>query len=291
MNENVEQGNMVKILITGADGQLGKEFCLLPKNGEYEIVGLNRNQLDITSKDQCEAAIAAINPHVIIHCAAYTAVDQAELEPELAFAVNAKGTENIAAVANQIEAKLICVSTDYVFDGQGNTPYKINDTPRPQTVYGKSKLAGEELAKAIHNRVFIVRTSWVYGLYGQNFVKTMIKIGEEKGHVKVVEDQIGSPTYTRDLAECLLELAATEKYGVYHASNSGSCSWYQFAQAIFEEAGLTVRVEPCCTADFPRPAPRPAYSVLDQSALLQIGLTGMPHWRVALKDYFKTIKQ
>ncbi|MWC27296.1 dTDP-4-dehydrorhamnose reductase [Paenibacillus sp. MMS18-CY102] len=276
-----------RVLVTGANGQLGRELALWA-TAEVEgldIRGYGRDDLDITDLEQCRAVIKAFAPHAVIHCAAYTAVDQAEADPDGAFRVNATGTRNIALAAREVGAKLAYVSTDYVFDGTSAVPYNEYDRPNPRTVYGKSKLAGEELVRTLHDRHFVVRTSWVYGAYGANFVKTMVKVGAERGAVKVVHDQIGSPTYTFDLAAMLLELVRTDAYGVYHASNAGTCSWYEFAVAIFEESGLQVSTEPCTTEEFPRPAPRPAFSVMDHSAMRTNGLTPMRHWREALRDY------
>ncbi|OXM15089.1 dTDP-4-dehydrorhamnose reductase [Paenibacillus herberti] len=280
----------MKVLVTGANGQLGRELTLWKQGSGLEIVGMSREQLDITSLEQCRAAATATKPDVIIHCAAYTAVDLAESDPDGAYQVNAAGTRNIAIAAREAGAKLIYVSTDYVFDGKGSTPYQEYDATNPLTVYGKSKLAGEQLVQSLHDRWFIVRTSWVYGQHGANFVKTMLKLGAERDSLSVVNDQYGSPTYTKDLAAFLLELAGTEAYGIYHASNSGICTWYEFAQAIFEEAGLQVQVNPCTTEEFPRPAPRPGYSVMDHGAIRVNGLNDLPEWRDALKAFMNEPK-
>ncbi|WP_274654026.1 dTDP-4-dehydrorhamnose reductase [Paenibacillus humicola] len=275
-----------KILVTGANGQLGAEIVRLKAEG-LEIRGFRREELDVTNLEQARSVIADYSPNVVIHCAAYTAVDLAESEPDEAFRVNAAGTRNIALAARESGAKLCYISTDYVFDGTGSVPYHETDTTGPRTVYGKSKLAGEQAAAAFHDRFFIVRTSWVYGRYGSNFVKTMLKMADERDQLKVVHDQIGSPTYTLDLARFLLELVQTDYYGIYHASNTGICSWYEFAKAIFELSGKTVRLEPCTTADFPRPAPRPAYSVMDHSAIRIHGLTDLRPWREGLEHFLQ----
>lgn len=283
--------NNQKILVTGANGQLGKEVALWETDGKYAIIGLGRDELDVTSLDQCRNVIDRVKPAVIIHSAAYTAVDQAETDRDGAYRVNAAGTRNIAIAARETGAKLIYVSTDYVFDGQGEEPYQEYDLPNPRTVYGKSKLAGEQLVQSLHERWFIVRTSWVYGKHGANFVKTMLKLGAEKGRLSVVSDQFGSPTYTKDLAAFLLKLAATEAYGIYHASNSGNCSWHEFAQAIFEEENMKVQVDPCSTEEFPRKAPRPKYSVMDHGAIRVNGFTDMPGWRPALNRFLQELKE
>jgi len=275
----------MKILVTGANGQLGQELIRLPERPDIEMTGFGRNELNVTDPEQCRNMIRACKPDAVIHCAAYTKVDQAESEPDVAFRVNAEGARNAALAAEQIGAKFVYISTDYVFDGKADRPYLEHDPPNPLSVYGKTKLAGEEFVKSISSRHFIVRTSWMYGKHGANFVKTMLKLAEERDRLKVVHDQIGSPTYTLDLAQFLLELVKTDYYGIYHASNSGICSWYEFAKAIFEERGLNVRVEPCTTEEFLRPAPRPAWSVLDHGAIRVHGFEPLRPWREALRNY------
>lgn len=276
----------MKMIITGANGQLGRELTEW-KTETAEVIGFGRNELDITSLPACRNLFTIHRPDVVIHCAAYTAVDKAESEPDEAFRVNAAATRNVAVAAREVGAKFCYISTDYVFDGTGTTPYNEYDRTNPQTVYGKSKLAGELAVQMLHDRFFIVRTSWVYGKYGNNFVKTMLKMAGERDQLKVVSDQVGSPTYTYDLAAFLLELVQTDYFGVYHASNSGICSWYDFAIAIFEDSAISIQVDPCATADFPRPAPRPAYSVLDHSAIRSNGFQPLRPWREALNHYLK----
>jgi dTDP-4-dehydrorhamnose reductase len=275
-----------KIIITGANGQLGRELALWTTD-TADIIGFGREELDITSLPACRNLFALHCPDVVIHCAAYTAVDKAESEPDEAFRVNAAATRNVAVAAREAGAKLCYISTDYVFDGTSTAPYNEYNQTFPQTVYGKSKLAGEQAVQTLHDRFYIVRTSWVYGKYGNNFVKTMLKMAGERDQLKVVADQIGSPTYTYDLAAFLLELVHTDYYGVYHASNSGVCSWYDFAKAIFEDSNINIVVDPCTTADFPRPAPRPAYSVMDHIAIRSNGLNVLRPWREALNHYLK----
>ncbi|MCM3747644.1 dTDP-4-dehydrorhamnose reductase [Paenibacillus pasadenensis] len=277
----------MKVLVTGANGQLGRELTLWETVEGIEIVGMGRKELDITSLEQCREAFAMVGPDVIINCAAYTSVDQAESAVEEAYQINASGARNVAIAAREIGAKLIHVSTDYVFDGKGSKPYQEYDATNPQTVYGKSKLVGEHLVQSLHDRWFIVRTSWVYGAYGVNFVSTMLKLGAERDSLSVVDDQVGSPTFTKDLAAFLLELAETEAYGIYHASSRGSCTWYDFAKAIFQEVGMSVKVNPCTTEEFPRAAARPAYSVLDHSAIRVNEFNDFPSWNDALKKFFK----
>ncbi|QJC54532.1 dTDP-4-dehydrorhamnose reductase [Paenibacillus albicereus] len=281
----------MNILVTGANGQLGKEITLWPAEGGRNIVGLGRDALDITSLEQCRKAMADFHPDVVIHCAAYTAVDQAETDRDGAYRVNAAGTRNVAVAAREAGAKLIYVSTDYVFDGRGERPYEEHDLPNPKTVYGKSKLAGEQLVQSLHDRWFIVRTSWVYGKHGANFVKTMLKLGAEKDRLSIVSDQYGSPTYTKDLAAFLLKLAQSEAYGIYHASNAGSCSWHEFAQAIFQEAGLKAQADPCTTEEFPRPAPRPKFSVMEHGAIRFNGFADLPEWREGLVRFLQELNE
>ena len=285
----------MKVLVTGANGQLGRDVVNLLKKGGNSFLACAREQLDITDQLECSNVISTYDPEVVIHCAAYTAVDAAETDVDGAYQVNAIGTRNIAVAAEQIGAKLIYISTDYVFDGTSDEPYQEYDSTSPQSIYGKSKRAGEVLVQSLSSRWFIVRTSWVYGMHGSNFVKTMLKLGQEKPKLKVVHDQKGSPTYTVDLAHFLQELMSTEKYGVYHASNSGACTWYEFTQAIFEEAQLfpgfhiQAEVDPCATDQFPRPAPRPRNSVMEHLSIRTNGLNDLRPWREGLRDFLKEI--
>ncbi|MFD0697774.1 dTDP-4-dehydrorhamnose reductase [Paenibacillus sp. GCM10027628] len=276
----------MNILVTGANGQLGQDIVRLLKE-QHDVKGLGRDQLDITNEEQCSRVLSNFKPEIIIHCAAFTAVDRAETEEDLAYRINAFGTRNIAVAAEKIGAKLCYISTDYVFDGNGSKPYREYDNTNPQSVYGKSKRAGERLVESISSRYFIVRTSWIYGLYGDNFVKTMLKLAQESETLKVVNDQIGAPTYTVDLARFLERLVQTEKFGVYHASNSGICSWFDFACAIFEELGLHIKVEPCTTEEFPRLARRPRYSAMEHLAIRANGFEDLRHWREGLKEFLK----
>ncbi|MBB6670628.1 dTDP-4-dehydrorhamnose reductase [Cohnella nanjingensis] len=282
-------GTKLTLLVTGANGQLGQEMVRMSSD-QVKIVGYSRQQMDVTNLAQCREVIAALRPDAVIHAGAYTAVDKAESEPDEAYKVNASGTRNLALAAREHGAKLCYVSTDYVFDGMGTSPYNEFDNTNPQSIYGKSKRAGEVLLQSLHDSYFIVRTSWVYGKYGNNFVKTMLKLGAERDSVTVVHDQVGSPTYTYDLGRFLIDLVQTEAYGVYHASNTGTCTWYEFAQAIFEESGMSTKTEPCTTEQFPRPAPRPRYSVMDHSAIRQNGLTDLPPWREALRVFLQELK-
>jgi len=280
-------GTPFKVLVTGANGQLGKELVSVQADSTVVVVGYGRDRLDITDMAACRRILLEESPDAVIHCAAYTAVDQAESEPDIAYRINAAGTRNMVVASEEIGAKFCYISTDYVFDGRGTKPYHEYDRTDPQSVYGMTKLAGEQLTQSLSSRYYIVRTSWVYGKHGNNFVKTMLKLGAERDCLKVVHDQIGSPTCTLDLARFLLTLVTTDSYGIYHASNTGMCSWYEFAQAIFAEAGMEVRVEPCTTEEFPRPALRPSYSVMDHGAIRSNQLPLMRPWREALKDYLQ----
>ncbi|RSK28666.1 dTDP-4-dehydrorhamnose reductase [Bacillus sp. HMF5848] len=281
----------MKVLVTGANGQLGQDVVKALQTNNMQALAYDRDTLDITDQEAVEKGFEEVQPDAVIHCAAYTQVDQAETDTDGAYDVNVNGTRNIVVAAEQVNAKVIYISTDYVFNGQGTKPYSEFDQCAPLGVYGYTKYAGEELTKSLSSKFFIVRTAWVYGLYGNNFVKTMLRLASERDELGVVADQTGSPTNTKDLAEFLVELIQTNKYGIYHGTNTGQCSWYDFAQAIFEEANVKVKVNPLTTADFPRPAPRPAYSVLGNQALRTNGFKPLPPWRESLRHFLKEWKQ
>ncbi|RKN82177.1 dTDP-4-dehydrorhamnose reductase [Paenibacillus ginsengarvi] len=280
----------MRILVTGAHGQVGKELVTLLER-KYEIYGYGRDELDITNEDQCKLRINEIKPDVVVHCAAYTAVDLAEGDKDSAYKINAFGTRNLVVPTEAIGAKFCYLSTDYVFDGLAKEPYNEFDNTNPQNIYGKSKRAGELLVQSLSSKFFIVRTSWIFGLQGSNFVKTMINISSRENTVRVVNDQIGSPTYTVDLVRFLAQLIITNKYGIYHVSNTGNCSWYELACAIFEELGISIEVEPCTTDDFPKLAPRPKYSVMDHSFVRINGFEELPHWRTALRSFIQELRE
>ena len=230
----------MKALVTGVKGQLGYDVVNeLTKRG-YEAVGVDIEEMDITDEVSVNKVIKECNPDVVVHCAAWTAVDAAEDEENIpkVMAVNAKGTENIAKVCKEIDAKMIYISTDYVFNGQGETPWKPDDEREPLNVYGQSKYEGELAVTSLLEKYYIVRIAWVFGVNGKNFIKTMLRLGQERGAVSVVNDQIGSPTYTYDLSKLLVAMIQTDKYGRYHATNEGLCSWYEFACEIFRQAGM-----------------------------------------------------
>ncbi|HDR7732914.1 TPA: dTDP-4-dehydrorhamnose reductase [Bacillus thuringiensis] len=279
----------MKVLVTGAKGQLGQDLVSLLKEQTWEIFGVGREELNITDEKQVSEKVLLIQPDIIIHTAAYTQVDQAESDEEVAFKVNAEGTKYLAQAAEAVGAKFCYVSTDYVFDGTKDTPYKADDQTNPQTVYGKSKLVGEQYTQEYCSKSYIVRTSWVFGLYGNNFVKTMLRLAEENKELGIVHDQVGSPTYTTDLARFIISLVQTDKYGVYHGSNSGVCSWYEFAKEIFKQSNIEILVNPLKTEDFPRPAARPKYSVLDKGMIEENGFESFQNWKEALKGFLKKL--
>lgn len=232
----------MKILVTGANGQLGRDVVLEAGRRGFPVVATDLSEMDITDPAAVEKTVLAEKPDCVIHCAAYTAVDRAEEEPEVCERINAAGTGNVAAACKKADAKMIYLSTDYVFDGKGETFFTPESHPAPVSVYGRTKYQGETAVQAALDKYFIVRISWVFGLYGKNFVKTMIDLAGAREEIGVVCDQIGSPTYTKHLAPLLLDMAQSEKYGVYHATNSGVCSWFDFACEIFRLTGQTVRV-------------------------------------------------
>lgn len=279
----------MKIIITGGRGQLGRELAeVLLEAGGHEVMSPGRQELDVTRMEEVIRAFKAFAPEVVIHAAAATNVDQCELDHDRAYLVNALGTRNVAAAAAVVGAKLIFISTDYVFNGRAGRPYTEFDAPDPINIYGKSKLAGERYAAELCPRYFIVRTSWLYGRHGKNFVKTMLDLAGKRDEIAVVDDQVGSPTYVGDLARFIAGLIETELYGIYHASNGGECSWFDFAREIFRLAGLDhVRVRPISSEELNRPAPRPAYSVLDNYCIRLQGLPDLRCWQEALRDFLK----
>ncbi|MBR4904925.1 MAG: dTDP-4-dehydrorhamnose reductase [Selenomonadaceae bacterium] len=273
------------ILITGILGQLGFDLAKELKKRGKEFIAPSLEELELTTEAGAKNFILEKKPDTVIHCAAYTAVDKAESEQELALTVNGFGTRWVAEACREVDAKMIYISTDYVFGGDGHTPYEINDEKKPVNVYGRSKLLGEDAVTAILEKHFIVRTSWVFGINGNNFIKTMLRLAETRNKLNVVNDQIGSPTYTVDLAKLLADMAATEKYGTYHASNEGFCSWAEFAREIFKQAGLEVEVDGIPTLEYPTPARRPFNSRLSKKSLDEAGFNRLPEWQDAVKRY------
>ena len=276
----------MKVLVTGAKGQLGYDVMKELTTRNIPCKGVDRDDFDITNKSDVYHAIEEYRPSAVIHCAAYTAVDKAEDEPELCRQINEYGTRNIAEACKRISAKMLYISTDYVFSGEGDHFHKPNDPTAPVSVYGKTKLAGEKAVIETLDEYFIVRISWVFGENGNNFVKTMLRLGKERDTINVVNDQIGSPTYTADLAPLLCQMTNTEKYGIYHATNEGTCSWAEFAMEIFHQAGLNVTVNPIPSSDYPTKAVRPLNSRLDKGCLNEAGFARLPCWKNALGRYW-----
>ena len=277
----------MRILVTGASGQLGYDVERELERRGIEHLGTSSRELDITDREAVERLMAAYRPDAAIHCAAYTKVDLAEDEPERCWAVNADGTRNMAAACRKTGAKLLYISTDYVFPGTGERSYETGDPTGPVNTYGRSKLAGELAVQSLLEKYFIVRISWVFGKNGNNFVKTMLRLAETKAELSVVCDQIGSPTYTADLAPLLCDMVQTERYGVYHATNEGTCAWSEFAEAIFELAGRQVVVHPIPTSAYPTRAVRPLNSRMSKECLHSNGFQELPEWKNALARYLK----
>ena len=271
--------------MTGASGQLGYDVCLELERRGIAHKGVSSKELDIRDGAAVKRELEEYNPDVVVHCAAYTKVDRAEDEPELCAAINAEGTRNIAEVCAQIRAKLLYISTDYVFPGTGERFYEPDDPTGPLSVYGRTKLEGEMAVKELLKRYYIVRISWVFGLIGNNFVKTMLRLSETNDTVRVVADQVGSPTYSADLAPLLCDMIETEKYGTYHATNEGVCSWADFAEEIFRQGGKETKVEHISTAEYPTRAVRPLNSRMSKEKLIQQGFNPLPDWREAVKNY------
>lgn len=279
----------MRILVTGASGQLGYDVERELERRGIEHLGTSSRELDITDREAVEHLMQSYRPDAVIHCAAYTKVDLAEDEPERCWAVNADGTRNLAAACREIGAKLLYISTDYVFPGTGERSYETGDPTGPVNTYGRSKLAGELAVQSLLEKYFIVRISWVFGKNGNNFVKTMLRLAETKAELSVVCDQIGSPTYTADLAPLLCDMVQTERYGVYHATNEGTCAWSEFAEAIFELAGRQVVVHPIPTSAYPTRAARPLNSRMSKERLRDNGFQELPEWKNALARYLKEI--
>lgn len=273
------------ILVTGVNGQLGFDVVKELNRRNIECLGIDKETLDITDSSAVYQYISKLNPECVIHCAAYTAVDKAEDEEEICSKVNVEGTENIAKACKEINAKMIYISTDYVFDGQGDNAFEIDGNIKPLSVYGKTKYEGELKVKEILNKYFVVRISWVFGVNGNNFIKTMIRLGKEKESLNVVCDQIGSPTYTFDLAPLLCDMAESEKYGVYHATNEGFCSWSEFATEIMKKANLNCVINPIPTSEYKTKAVRPLNSKLSKKSLVDAGFNVLPSWQDALDRY------
>ena len=276
----------MKVLVTGANGQLGYDVVKQLQKQNIECFGAARKDFDIVNFEATEKFITNYMPDVVIHCAAYTAVDKAEDEQGLCCLVNASATENIAQICKKVDAKMVYISTDYIFDGIKDGFYEVDDKPNPVNVYGKTKLLGEQAIQKILNKYFIVRISWIFGEHGNNFVKTMLRLGKEHKELNVVADQYGSPTYTADLAPLLIEMIKTDKYGIYHVTNEGVCSWAEFAEEIFKVARMNVKVNHIATDEYPTKAKRPLNSRLSKEKLKE-NFRELRDWKNALKEYIK----
>lgn len=284
----------MKILVTGSRGQLGFDIMKELEKREIPGIGVDVQEMDITDADACRKVITEAGPDAVIHCAAYTAVDASENQPELCRKINAGGTRNIAAVCKELNIKMMYISTDYVFNGQGEHFWQPDDQREPLNVYGQMKYEGELAIEELLSKYFIVRIAWVFGVNGNNFIKTMLRLGKERGAVSVVSDQIGSPTYTYDLAKLLVDMIITDKYGRYHATNEGLCSWYEFAEEIFKQAGMNeVELTPVSSEEysrqFPNQAKRPKNSRMSKEKLTENGFEHLPAWQDALGRYLKEI--
>lgn len=292
----------MKILITGGKGQLGNELLSIIKSGqaeigplekakEYEVVSYDVDKLDISDLNKVREVLNIEKPNIVINCAACTNVDGCESNEELAFKVNSLGPRNLAIISEEIDAKLVQVSTDYVFSGEEReVPFREYDLTSPYSVYGKTKLMGEEFVKQYSKKAFIVRTSWLYGYVGHNFVYTMRRLGSEKEFLTVVNDQKGNPTHANDLAYHILKLIETEEYGIYHCTGKGECTWYDFAKKIMELSKLNCEVRPCTSEEFKTPAKRPEYSSLDNMMLRCTIGDEMRNWEEAIESFIKKLK-
>lgn len=276
---------MNNILVTGSTGQLGSDVVKeLLKRG-YSTLSPNRSELNLCSEDNIRNYILNSNCEAIVHCAAYTQVDKAEDEKDLCIKINATATKHIAKCAKILDIPMIYISTDYVFDGTKDGKYTENDETNPINIYGESKLAGEKYVQEILDKYYIVRTSWVFNINGKNFIETMLRLSKTNNQLSIVNDQIGSPTYTKDLSRLLVDMLETSKYGLYHATNEGYCSWYEFANTIFKLANINIDIKAINSNEYASRAKRPMNSKLSKDKLIEYGFKPLPHWEDALKDY------
>ena len=281
----------MKVLVTGARGQLGPDVVQELERQGILAVGVDMEEMDITDADAVDLVVKDSGADAVIHCAAYTAVDAAQENASLCQRVNRDGTKNIAMACLKYGKKMLYISTDYVFDGEGEKPWEPEDHANPVNVYGRTKYEGELAVRETLEAYFIVRVSWVFGLHGKNFVKTMLRLSGERECLHVVDDQFGSPTYTRDLAVLLAAMVQTDKYGVYHATNEGICSWYEFACEIFRQAERTVQVEAVPSDAFPVKAKRPHNSRMEKGKLTREGFFRLPRWEDALSRYLRELRE
>ncbi len=280
----------MKVLVTGVKGQLGHDVVNELTGRGIEAIGVDIDEMDITDAASVNQVIGQAAPDAVIHCAAYTAVDAAEDNEAVCRKVNVDGTRNIAEACKKTGAKMLYISTDYVFDGQGTRPWEPEDERHPLNVYGQSKCDGEIAVQETLDNYFIVRIAWVFGLNGKNFVRTMLKLAENHDSLTVVNDQFGSPTYTYDLSKLLVDMIQTDKYGIYHATNEGICTWYEFACEIFRQAGISIKVAPVSAAEYPAKAKRPENSRMSKEKLTENGFERLPSWQDALKRYLEELK-
>ena len=283
----------MKVLVTGVKGQLGYDVVRELEKRNMEAIGVDIDEMDITDKESVDKVITAANPDAVIHCAAYTAVDAAEDNAEVCRRVNVDGPLNIAQTCKKLDIRMIQISTDYVFNGQGERPFEPDDPTDPVSVYGLTKRDGENAVINTLEKYFIVRIAWVFGVNGKNFVKTMLNLSKTHDTLTVVNDQFGSPTYTYDLARLLVDMVQTDKYGIYHATNEGFISWYDFAVQIFKAAGInTVTVKPVTTAEYGvSKAVRPFNSRMSKEKLTKAGFERLPKWEDALERYIKELRE
>ncbi len=281
----------MKVLVTGYNGQLGFDVIKELETRHIDCKGVDMTDFDITDEKATSEYIKSYSPDAVVHCAAYTAVDKAEDDSELCFKVNAFGSENIAKACGELDIKMVYISTDYVYGGAGNTPFEVTDEVHPCNVYGESKLQGEIAVKKYCPKHFIVRTSWVFGINGNNFVKTMLRLADTHSDLNVVSDQIGSPTYTPDLAMLLCDMIETEKYGIYHATNESYCSWAEFAKEIMHLGKKSTAIHPVTTQEYGAKANRPLNSRLSKKCLDDAGFNRLPTWQDALERYIKKLNK
>ncbi len=278
----------MRVLVAGSAGMLAKDLVPIFAERGHDVVAPPESDFDITSVDTVKRTVGAVGPDFLVNCAAYTAVDDSESNEEQALLINGYAVQNLCLACQEHDVPLVHFSTDYVFDGTKEGAYTIYDQPNPASAYGRTKLLGEKYVTWLLDRFFLVRTAWLFGHHGRNFIETMLKLGPERGQIDVVNDQHGCPTWTRHLAQATAELIESGRYGVYHVTNSEPTTWYDFALAIFRESGIDVRVTPTTADRFPRPARRPANSVLDHYPLPQVIGRQMPSWREALREYVET---
>ncbi len=281
----------MRVLVTGVKGQLGFDVMNELAKRNIEGIGVDIDEMDITDSNSVDKVITEANPDAVIHCAAYTAVDAAEDNADVCRKVNRDGTQNIADVCKKLDCKMIYISTDYVFDGEGERPWEPDDERKPLNVYGQTKYEGELAVENTLTKYFIVRIAWVFGVNGKNFIKTMLNLSKTRDSLTVVCDQFGSPTYTYDLARLLVDMVQTEKYGFYHATNEGITNWYEFAVEIFKTAGIEMKVSPVSSDQYPAKAKRPSNSRMSKEKLELNGFDRLPSWQDALKRYIDVLKE